>query len=226
MTFQDLDFNTDLIDSTVWSDKLFEEIAEELRNYYYLFYPSFSRINQITNGELYFKGLLSPLERKHMGGIALQFEGPQKVRGLQKFMKDSPWNHELMHMIYLDEVSKGLSNPFAMFTLDSSENPYYISNAPEDTDKNEFYQVLTMRWTIEQCFKDGKKYLGMDHYEHRSWPAWHRHMLFVFLAMYFLHQLRNRYKKNSIEYSSPNEASYPSHINNEKFHERKSNNHG
>ena len=51
---------------------------------------------------------------------------------------------------------------------------YYISNALENTKKKEFYRVLTMRWSIEQCFEDGKKYLGMDHYEHRSWPAWHR----------------------------------------------------
>lgn len=414
MTFQNLNFNPDLIDDTIWSDELFENIAEELRNYYSLFYPSFSRIDQISYGELYIHGLLSPLERKHMEGIALRFEGPEKVRGLQKFMKDSPWNHELMHTIYLDTVSNELSSPDAMFTIDSSENAkkgkesvgvshqycgntgkldncqsgvflgyvtdngytlldrrlylpekwftpeydqrrkecmipdtiefqtkldisldllknkaiqnrfegrwvgadaffgssatwcdkvektgllyfasirknqlfwteepkivplkysgrgrppkkgatqtdiqpvaakniikhedvtwekvilaegtkgpiaalvailrvircednlpamkvwlivrkdedgtlhYYISNAPENTEKKVFYRVLTMRWSIEQCFEDGKKHLGMDHYEHRSWPAWHRHILFVFLAMFFLHILRIKYKK-------------------------------
>ena len=35
----------------------------------------------------------------------------------------------------------------------------------------------------------------MDHYEHRSWPAWHRHMIFVNLALNFL--LRNTFYKNS-----------------------------
>jgi hypothetical protein len=35
----------------------------------------------------------------------------------------------------------------------------------------------------------------MDHYEHRSWPAWHRHMLYVCLALHFLLRLRLRFKK-------------------------------
>jgi SRSO17 transposase len=40
----------------------------------------------------------------------------------------------------------------------------------------EFVRAATMRWPIEQCFETGKSHLGMDHYEHRSWPAWRRHM--------------------------------------------------
>jgi len=51
------------------------------------------------------------------------------------------------------------------------------------------------RWPIEQCFEDGKKHLGMDHYENRSWTGWHRHMLYVMLAMLFLLRLRLRFKK-------------------------------
>ena len=37
----------------------------------------------------------------------------------------------------------------------------------------------------------------MDHYEHRSWPAWHRHMTYVFLALHLLLRLRLRFKKNT-----------------------------
>ena len=54
-----------------------------------------------------------------------------------------------------------------------------------------------MRWPIEQCFQDGKSHVGMNQYEHRSWPAWHRHMVYVFLALHFLLRLRLRFKKNS-----------------------------
>jgi hypothetical protein len=53
-----------------------------------------------------------------------------------------------------------------------------------------------MRWPIEQCFQEGKSQLGMNHYEHRSWPAWHRHMTYVFLALHFLMRLRIRLKKS------------------------------
>ncbi len=61
----------------------------------------------------------------------------------------------------------------------------------------ELMRALTMRWPIEQCFEDGKRYVGMGHYEHYSWQSRHRHMLYVFLALLFLLRLRLKFKKNS-----------------------------
>jgi SRSO17 transposase len=52
-----------------------------------------------------------------------------------------------------------------------------------------------MRWPIEQCFQQGKGLVVMDRYEHRSWPAWHRHMTFVFLALHFMLRMRLLLKK-------------------------------
>ena len=72
---------------------------------------------------------------------------------------------------------------------------YALSNAPADIPFSELCTASTMRWPIEQCFKEGKGQIGMDHYEHRSWPAWHRHMIYVFLALHFLLRLRIRFKK-------------------------------
>jgi SRSO17 transposase len=72
---------------------------------------------------------------------------------------------------------------------------YAISNAPKETTLEELTEASTMRWPIEQCFKEGKDQVGMDYYEHRSWPAWHRHMIYVFLALHFLLRLRLRFKK-------------------------------
>ncbi len=74
---------------------------------------------------------------------------------------------------------------------------YAFSNAPEDMPLSELAEASTLRWGIEQCFEDGKGYAGMGKYEHRSWPAWHRHMIYVFLALHFLFRLRLRFKKNS-----------------------------
>ena len=73
---------------------------------------------------------------------------------------------------------------------------YALSNAPADTRFKTLCQVSLMRWPIEQCFQEGKSQLGMNHYEHRSWPAWHRHMIYVFLALHFLMRLRIRLKKS------------------------------
>jgi len=74
---------------------------------------------------------------------------------------------------------------------------YALSNAPESLPQEQLYQASMLRWPIEQCFQESKENLGMDHYEHRSWPGWHRHMLFVFLAHLFLLQLRLKYQKKT-----------------------------
>ena len=54
----------------------------------------------------------------------------------------------------------------------------------------ELCKASLMRWPIEQCFHEAKDELGMDHYEFRSWTAWHRHMLLVFIASAFLLEIR------------------------------------
>ena len=72
---------------------------------------------------------------------------------------------------------------------------YAISNAPKDILMTDLIKASTMRWPIEQCFHEGKDQVGMDYYEHRSWPAWHRHMIYVFLALHFLLRMRLHFKK-------------------------------
>jgi len=79
----------------------------------------------------------------------------------------------------------------------AGEIKYAFSDAPADTPFEELCKASTMRWPIEQCFQDGKSQVGMNQYEHRSWPAWHRHMIYIFLALHFLFRLRLRFKKNS-----------------------------
>jgi len=94
---------------------------------------------------------------------------------------------------------------FIRRSIDKNEIKYFLSNADLETPIDEMCHVCTMRWPIEQCFKEGKNELGMDHYEHRQWEAWHRHMIFVFLAQLFLLRIRLKFKKNSgIDFISNN----------------------
>ena len=81
--------------------------------------------------------------------------------------------------------------------LEDGQLKYYLSNASARVAKGTLWGTLVRRWPIEQCFEDGKKHLGMDHYENRSWTGWHRHMLYVMVAMLFLLRLRLHFKKNS-----------------------------
>ena len=81
--------------------------------------------------------------------------------------------------------------------LSDGKVKYSLSNAPVDTPLEELNRAALMRWPIEQCFRECKSNLGMDHYETRSWIAWHRHMLFVLMAQLFLLEVRFMFKKNS-----------------------------
>jgi len=84
---------------------------------------------------------------------------------------------------------------FVRKSLTDGQVRYALSNASEDIPLQELIRVSMLRWPIEQCFQEGKSELGMDHYEHRSWDAWHRHMTFVFVAQLFLLRIRHRLKK-------------------------------
>ena len=91
------------------------------------------------------------------------------------------------------------SDPLWLFIRRAADGEikYAFSNASADISFEELCRASTLRWPIEQCFQDGKSHVGMNQYEHRSWPAWHRHMVYVFLALHFLLRLRLRFKKNS-----------------------------
>jgi len=79
---------------------------------------------------------------------------------------------------------------------------YAFSNAPADIPKEEVLRASTMRWSIEQLFQEGKEYLGMDHYETRSYPGWHRHMTLIFLIMHFLLGVRREFGEKKLYYTA------------------------
>ena len=59
----------------------------------------------------------------------------------------------------------------------------------------ELVRVSGARWPIERCVQEDKSELGLDHYEHRSRTAWHRHTRRVFLAQLVLLGLQIKFKK-------------------------------
>ena len=86
---------------------------------------------------------------------------------------------------------------------------YAFCNAPADIPKEELVRASSMRWSIEQLFQEGKQNLGMDDYEVRSYPAWHRHMSLVILLMHFFFEVRLEFmgKKTTLPSPWPNNSS-------------------
>lgn len=85
----------------------------------------------------------------------------------------------------------------------SGTTKYVLSNAPGSASLETLVTVSKLRWSIERSFLEAKDLLGMDHYEHRSFRGWHRHMLHVFIAHAFLQTIRLKFSKKSIPDPSP-----------------------
>lgn len=67
-----------------------------------------------------------------------------------------------------------------------SEVAYYLSNAGADTPLATLAHVASTRYTIEQCFEEAKDDVGLDHYEVRTWPSWHRYITLGMMALAWL----------------------------------------
>lgn len=77
--------------------------------------------------------------------------------------------------------------------LEDKSVKYALCNESMDASVEMIRKLSLMRWSIEQCFKECKEYLGMDHYETRSWTAWRRNMLFTLISHFFITKLRRRF---------------------------------
>jgi SRSO17 transposase len=85
--------------------------------------------------------------------------------------------------VYLSPDRTAQSERWLLLRNDASGKiKYALSDAPQETTMRELVRVSGARWPIERCFEENKSELGLDHYEHRSWTAWHRHTRLVFLA--------------------------------------------
>jgi SRSO17 transposase len=88
------------------------------------------------------------------------------------------WQHWLLIRRSLDEGTK------------PAEMAYVLVFAPTGTSLEEMVEAFGARWTVEQCFEEGKGEVGLDEYEVRSWHGWFRHVTLSMVALAFLAALR------------------------------------
>jgi SRSO17 transposase len=69
---------------------------------------------------------------------------------------------------------------------DPAKVAYFAVHAKAGTPIGEIVRVMGLRWSIEDCFETAKSDCGLDHYEVRTWDAWHRHITLSMAALAFL----------------------------------------
>jgi SRSO17 transposase len=73
---------------------------------------------------------------------------------------------------------------------DPTQIAYYVCFGPRRSTLLDLARVAGMRWRIEECFQQAKNETGLDHYQVRSWRAWHAHITLSMLALSWLAAVR------------------------------------
>ena len=104
-------------------DNYMKELSTELESFHKRYSGCYSRKEQELHGMVYFSGLFSSLPRKSIEPIALTLSPNESVRGLQKFMKNSTWNDELMQTLHQTDLMSSIGDENGMITIDPSDIP-------------------------------------------------------------------------------------------------------
>ncbi len=116
---------------------------------------------------------------------------------------------EVKHGVFYRKKQNGLPSQAhyliaARNVLDPDEVKYFVSNMLPSTPGVSLEWLLWIafsRHPIEECFRQGKDDLGMDHFEVRGWGAIHRHFYISQLSHLFCSRVRQEFqtKKNDGE---------------------------
>ena len=69
---------------------------------------------------------------------------------------------------------------------DPGDVAYYACYGPRRSRLVDLAWTAGSRWHIEECFQQAKNEAGLDHYQVRSWRAWHAHITLSMLALAWL----------------------------------------
>lgn len=69
---------------------------------------------------------------------------------------------------------------------------FFYVNLPSTASLVEIARLAHQRWAIEQQYQELKTELGLDHFEGRTFPGWHHHVVLTALTYNFLQTERRR----------------------------------
>jgi SRSO17 transposase len=69
---------------------------------------------------------------------------------------------------------------------------YFFVHLPATASLTHLVRLAHQRWAIEQQYMELKTELGLDHFEGRSYPGWHHHLVLTAVAYAFLQRERMR----------------------------------
>ena len=98
-------------------------VRQDLNEFIAQFDSAFGRIEPIQLCQLYVQGLLSDTQRKNVEAIALELEGPEVVRNLQRFITEYEWDERGMRAQHWKLCAESLADAQGVWSIDASEFP-------------------------------------------------------------------------------------------------------
>lgn len=83
----------------------------------------------------------------------------------------------------------------------TKEVKYFVSNrmpGQRGVTLRWLLRVAFGRWSVEDCFRQAKEELGLDHYEVRGWRCVHRHWYLVQLSHLFCARIREKFEAEMV----------------------------
>ena len=75
---------------------------------------------------------------------------------------------------------------------DTPRTKYAFINLPATASLPQLVRLAHQRWAIEQQYRELKTDLGLDHFEGRTFPGWHHHVVLTAITYNFLQAERRR----------------------------------
>jgi hypothetical protein len=119
MQLQGMGFDPHILENANLTVETVPLITEKLISYLSRFMQFFFQLSQCNKFAAFIKGVYSPLERKSLEPIALNFiKGKNGPRLLQHFFSDAKWDDQGMSESYQDDMLNEVCGPDGMLTVD------------------------------------------------------------------------------------------------------------
>ena len=149
---------------------------------------------------------------ENLGRYSPIFTGQKWRRFRVKEGENGPrvWEVKVGHF-YRKHGPEGLPGPTHMLivarhVLEPDELKYFLSNGVAGRDGLTLEWLLWAafsRFPVERCFELGKRDVGLDHFEMRTWRGIHRHLYVSQLSLLFCARVHQRLRKKNDRFTLP-----------------------
>lgn len=129
---------------------------------------------------------------------AFREQTPQRYRIKETYRGSEVWEIRWHTCWRKTHTNKLVSNPCTLLVARNvltDETKYFLSNRVPGRDGWSLRKLLRVafgRWPIEDCFREAKEELGLDHFECRGWRCIHRHLYVTILSQLFCARVRQQ----------------------------------